>query len=443
MFREKAYVAILVGLVALALSSLLAATVARRSAALQLVKRVPVDGRRGPRPIRRLGFGLPRGKRASQSGGDLVIGSSDSWRLSPRLFAAARILFSFLLFLSVLSFLVEKRITHAQSLFLRVRRPRLPRPRRARLLDRRSVRLLLFHLGPRFRRDLACPAQAMGDLLAYVLMYVPAPRRGRASLRCKPDFAAYGRLIAPTLAISLACRPFPSLLRLLRQPPPVFRRPRHRPRKRAVLFSPASPSSWKPAPSPTFRVAVPARDPGVEDLIDLRGHRSGRGALRDRALGRSAGWAAETCSAAEFGSNTMHWAIRPISRAPDSERRIGITETASPFLDRVDEGIRIDLSAPPYDLEMSLTSADDIFLYDCSLPYKVAVDGKSAIIYAGVNPGPRLSFSITVPASFHADWPSGRATCGPWKPALNPREAPWGIPALRSGRAARSARRGR
>ena len=32
----------------------------------------------------------------------------------------------------------------------------------------------------------------------------------------------------------------------------------------------------------------------------------------------------------------------------------------------------------------------------------MAVDGKSAILYAGVNPGAALSLSVTVPSSFRA-----------------------------------------
>ena len=39
-----------------------------------------------------------------------------------------------------------------------------------------------------------------------------------------------------------------------------------------------------------------------------------------------------------------------------------------------------------------------MLVYDCSLPCKLSVDGRSAVIYAAVNPGNELSFSLTVPA---------------------------------------------
>ena len=43
-----------------------------------------------------------------------------------------------------------------------------------------------------------------------------------------------------------------------------------------------------------------------------------------------------------------------------------------------------------------------MLIYDCNLPIKVAVDGRSATIYAPAEPGPRLLLSLTAPSSFGA-----------------------------------------
>jgi hypothetical protein len=399
--REKTYVAILVGLVALALSSLLAATVARRSAAVQLLKRAPAMGAEILTLFGALAlvFLASKGLALLES---TLYGSTDSWRLSPRLFASARILFSFLLFLSILSFLVEKRILTPNPYFYEFSG-----------LICLALDVLVFSivdLSASFyfiwamvlvESSLAL-RRRWATLVAYILMYVPLLIVA-GELAIRPDLGAYGRLIAPAfidvLALSALSLPFFAISASLLL---FFARPGTAARKKAVVFLAVSALLVEAGAIAASRIAPPPDGPGRKDLsisetIDQDAGRFDIELSGQRRLGRG--------SLLRGGARLDYDAFgdRAYLSGSDRERRIGIGEERSSFLDRIDEGVSIDFSTPPYELEISLKSPRDIFLYDCSLPYKVAVDGRSATLYAGVNPGSRVNFSITVPSSFGAE----------------------------------------
>jgi hypothetical protein len=398
--REKTYVAILVGLFALAFSSLLAATVARRSAAVQLLKRAPAMVAEIVALFGALALVFLAGKGLAVLEATLF-GSADSWRLMPRLFAAARILFSFLLFLSILSFLVEKRILTPNPYFYEFSG-----------LICLALDVLVFSivdLSASFyfiwalvlvETSLAL-RRRWATLTAYILMYLPLLVVAR-ELALRPDLGAYGRLIAPAfvdvLALSALSLPFFAVSASLLL---FFARPGTEARKKAVVLFAVSAFLVEACALVSFWIAIPRDGPGRRDLsisetIDQDNGRFDIELSGGRRLGEG--------GILRGGTRLEYDAIgdRAYLSDADRDRRIGISEKASSFLDRIDEDIGLDFISPPYDLEISLVSTRDIFLYDSSLPYKVAVDGKSAILYAGVNPGSRLHFSITVPSSFGA-----------------------------------------
>ncbi|HET7839261.1 MAG TPA: hypothetical protein VFL04_05845, partial [Rectinemataceae bacterium] len=64
--------------------------------------------------------------------------------------------------------------------------------------------------------------------------------------------------------------------------------------------------------------------------------------------------------------------------------------------------IGITFAEPPYSLDLVLQSAVELRIYDCNFPFAVALDGRSATIHAGVNPGRSIDIALTVPADFSA-----------------------------------------
>jgi hypothetical protein len=238
-------------------------------------------------------------------------------------------------------------------------------------------------------------------LFAYFFMYVPL-LIVVGELVIRPDISAYGKIIAPNfhdiLALSALSLP---VFAFTVSPLLFFAPPGTAARKKAVGFFAFSAIAVEALVVAFFLIALP---PGGSSRQDLSVSE-----LIDQDKGR---FVMELSSLRRLGKNSIlrgkdkldYYSLgdRAKLEGADTEKRIGISETATPFLDRVDENIRIDFSSPPDSLEMSLESADEIMLYDCSLPYKVAVDGKSAIFFAGDNPGPALSFSIAVPSSFRA-----------------------------------------
>jgi hypothetical protein len=397
---ETTYVAALVALVALVLSSFLVASVARRKAVSQMLKRVPAMSAQVLAMFGVLALVFLAGKGLSMLE-SAAFGSSDAWRLMPRLFAAARILFSFLLFLCVLTFLVEKRRLTPNPYFYEFA-----------ALACLAIDVLVFSVA-----DLSASfyfiwalvlvevslalRRRWATLLAYLFMYLPLlVVAGELALR--PDLSAYGKLVAPGFldVFSLTALSLPFFV-FTASPLLFFARPGTAARRKAVVFFAVSAVVIEALALCCFWAAAPRDGPGRRDLsiTELVDQDKGRFDIRLRGL-RSLG----AGSLARGGTRLDYSSAgdRVELAGKDDKRRIRIIEETSPFLDRVDENLRIDFSDRPYSLDMTLESAEDILLYDCSLPYKVAVDGKSAVLYAGVDPGAEFSFSVTVPAGFRS-----------------------------------------
>jgi hypothetical protein len=398
--REKTYVALLVAIFALVAGSFLVATVARRTAARQLLKRIPGVASAVLALFIALALVYLAGKGIARIDA-FVLGSSDAWRLSPRIFAAARILFSFLLFLALLSFLVEMRILSPNPYFYEFA-----------ALVCLAVDVLVFSavdLSASFYFMWAflfveislAARRRWATLIAYVLMYVPLLVIA-GELAVRPDLSAYRRLIAPdnfgVLSLSALTLPFfvftASALLFYARPGAAARK------KMVVLFMAgafaveALALAYAVASSP---VSGPRRrDLGVSELIDQDGGRIELELSGLRRLGKGSLDRGEQ----RFSYDSM--GDRAHLHGEDRESRIGITERSSPFLDRIDESVAIRFGMPPYRVDISLESADAMLIYDCNFPYKVAVDGRSAVIYSGVNPGKELGLSLTVGSPFHS-----------------------------------------
>jgi hypothetical protein len=412
--REKSYVAILLGLVALVALSILVETVARRQTVKSLVKRLPAMSAQvltlfiAQVAVVFVGKGLAQLEAA-------VLGSAKAWTLLPGVFAVSRILFFFLLFLALLSRLVDRRILTPNPYFYEFTG-----------LICLAIDVFVFSivdLSASFyfiwalvvvEASLAI-RRRLASIFAYAIMYFPLLIVAGELLR-RPDLAAYGKLIAPDFlgvltfaALSLPFFVFTASPLLLVAPPGAPAR-----RRLVALFAALALASELVALA-SFRIAVPSLGPGRSDLelsetIDQDSGRFELWLSGAQRLGRGSISRGGMVLAYDEPGETVHLS------GEDRKRRIGIEENRSPFLDRVDEKIRVSFDSPPYSLEFVLESEGEMLLYDCSLPNKVSVDGRSATIYGGVNPGKELSFSITVPESFKSELTVRARYLGPLEP---------------------------
>jgi hypothetical protein len=398
--REKTYVAFLVAMLAIVASSFLIATVARRDAAKRLLRRVPTITAEAFALFIALALVFLAGKAIAWVDA-MALGGPEAWRLSPRTFAAARILFSFFLFLSLISFLVEKRVLTPNPYFYEFA-----------ALACLAVDSLVFSaadLSASFYFmwalvfvELSLAARRRwATLLAYVLMYAPLLII-TSELAARPELSVYRKLIAPEYLglLSLSALTLPFFV-FTASPLLFFARRGAAARKRTVALFAALAIAVEALALGYAVLSSPLSGPRRKDLkiaesidqdagqfeLELSGLRSlGKGEL-DREG-----------SKLEYDTGSD----RAYLRGEDRKERIGIGEKATPFLDRVDEALTIRFAAPPYSVDLSLESAGETLIYDCNLPFKVAVDGKRTAIYSGVLPGSRLDLSLTVPSSFRA-----------------------------------------
>jgi hypothetical protein len=398
--RERTYVALLVIIFAIVAGSFLAATVARRKAAKLLLRRVPRIAVEVLALFIALALVYLAGKGISRIDA-AVLGSSDVWRLSPRIFAASRIVFSFLLFLSLLSFLVEKRILTPNPYFYEFA-----------ALACLAVDLLVFSavdLSASFYFMWAlilveislAMRRRWATLVAYVLMYIPLLAVA-SELAVQPDLSSYGRLIAPDYlgVLSLSALTFPFFV-FTASPLLFYARPGAAARKRTIVLFAVCAFAVEALALAYVDVSSPISGPGRRDLSISELIDQDRGKIEFelmglRRLGKGSLARGEYRLTYDSKGDWAHLS------GEDRGARITMDEKAKPFLDRIDESVAIRFETPPYRVDITLESEEAMLIYDCSLPYKVAVDGKSAVIYSGVNPGKELGLSMTVASSFRS-----------------------------------------
>jgi hypothetical protein len=396
--REKNYVAFLVVIFAVAASSFLVVTVARRKAAKHRLRRVPTIAAKTFSLFIVLAVVFLAGKGIARLDA-VVLGSPTAWMLSPRVFAAARVLFSFLLFLSLLSFLIEKRMLSSNPFFYEFA-----------ALVCLAIDSLVFSAA-----DLSASFYFMWALVlveislasrkrwvtvaAYVLMYAPLLVIA-VELAVRPDLPSYGKLIAPgyfdVVALTALALPF---FVFTASPLLFFARSGAVARKKAVVLFAASALLVEAFALAYVGVSSPVsgsrrRDLSISEMIDQDKGTFEIELTGLRRLGKGS---------IERGNHRLEYdspADRAFLSGEDRKPRVGISEKSAPFLDRIDESVAIRFDSPPYGVDIVLESTNAMLVYDCNLPYKVAVDGKSAVVYAGVNPGKELILSLTVASSF-------------------------------------------
>jgi hypothetical protein len=399
-FREKTYVAYLVALVALVVSSFLAITIAKRDAAKRILKRAP----------RILGEILAlfvvlilvilagKGIAYAESA---ILGSREAWQLSPRAFGLARLGTSFLLFLAGLSLLVEKRIVTPNPYFYEFA-ALLVLFLDVLIFSAADVSASFYFMWALILVELSLVARKRYlTLAAYILMYLPLIIIA-GELVARPDLAAYAKLLSPGILdlLGLAALSFPFFV-FTASPVLFFARRGLRARKRAIISCLVAAAALEVACLALSAIASPLAGPGRRDLSMAETVDQDKGSFEIEISGKrriGGGKLLRGSQELSYGSISD---VAEIA-GEDGEKRIRISSSSSPFLDRADEKVAIAFDRPPYSVDISLESDAEMLLYDCSLPYKLAVDGKSATIYSAVNPGAELDFTLTVSSSFRS-----------------------------------------
>ena len=398
--REGLYVVVLVASFALAASSFLIATIARRNAAARLLRRIHVLGVEVLALFVALALVFLAGKGIAALD-SMVLGSPESWRLFPRVFALARILFSFLLFLALLSVLVERKMLTPNPYFYEFA------AMVCLVVD--SLVFSAFDLSASFYFiwalafvEVSLAARSRwATLSAYFIMYAPLIVM-TGELANRPELSTYGKLIAPSYLglLSLSALTLPYFV-FTASPLLFFAKRGAASRKRTAWVLACLALTIEAAALGYAFFFSPVEGPGRKDLTisELIDQDSGEYRIELSGLRRLGKGSIERGGARlDYESS----GDRVYLRGEDFRRRVSLLEKSSPFLDRLDESLSLSFDEPPYSLDLSLESSGEMLIYDCNLPYKVAVDGRSVLIYPPVNPGPSLALSLTVPSSFGA-----------------------------------------
>jgi hypothetical protein len=401
--RETFYVAFLVVFGGLVAAVVLAVSVVKRRAAKALLSRGPVILGQllaifaSVFAVFLVGQGWSRLDAAA-------LGSADAWMLAPRLFAGARILACFVLFLSLLSLLVERKALSPNPYFYEF----------ASLICL-GINVLFFSaILPSASYYFVWAFAIVGlslalrkpwaTVVAYLAMYAPlAPLA--YELASKPETAVYSKLLAPatldTLALSALALPFFAFTAsplLFYAPPEAIARKR----VAAILALCAIAIEGAALAYAAYGPAHPAPPGGrteelvVSEAIDQDAGRFTAKFEAERRLGKtSITRGGELIELSSLGD-------RAEAEGNDREKRIAVSNDRVPFLDRASERIRIDFLQPPYRVEILLTGERDLGIFDCTIPYQASLDGKSAALFVPVNPGNRIEIEITVPGDFEA-----------------------------------------
>jgi hypothetical protein len=328
----------------------------------------------------------------------LILGSTDFWRLAPRLFLLARIFGVFFLFLAALSLLVERGILTTNPYFYEF----------AALLCL-GVDILVFSaLMPPLAFYFVWAFVFVGlsliarkpwmSLVSYILMYVPLLLLAR-ELIGEPQFSLYGRLILPGFAESalLAAALLPIFI--FTASPLLFFAPSGKRQRSAtaIVFLCCAAFSEGGA-------LLRALSPSVLSASPL--------VLSERLDAHSGEVTATLKGSRRIGVLSLNRGELPfIFKSPGDTATVSgldrtpwlrFSESRSSFLGRSVLGIKLSFAKGPDLLSLKVSSDKELRLYDCSLPYRVAIDGKSAEIFVGARPPEPFELELTVPKGFEA-----------------------------------------
>ncbi len=327
----------------------------------------------------------------------LIFGSSSAWQVAPVLFVLTRFAMSILTFLGLLSLAVSLRWISPDPWFYEI----------ASLIlfgvDILVFAFLSFPLSIYFcwgfivvlastfiRRKAA-------SLVAVILMALPFFLVGAEMVK-QPSLATLAMLIAPDplkeVSLILVVLPFSTML----ASPLLFFAPRGLKQRRtaAALFLFLAVGCEVAA---LGRVAIRA------DTIPIF--------LSETFDQSSSSWTAKLRSDFRLSRVQLERKGLPEDidtrkgavtlRGKDSSKPIAIRIESTNFLGRENKSITITFPASPDSTVLRLHSQKPLAIYDCTLPYRVDLNGLGASIFAGPGKGDRLSFTLTTEAGFSAN----------------------------------------
>lgn len=395
--RETPYIAFLLLFCSAVTAGILVLTIVRRSAAKLFLRRLPV--------IVGQVFALYCATLVVLFAGRLIsgldalaLGSQDFWRLEPRAFLLARILGVFFLFLAALSLLVDRAILTANPYFYEF----------AALLYL-AVDILVFSaLMPALAFYFVWAFVFVGfslmarkpwmSLVSYLLMYAPLLLLAR-ELIVEPELSLYGRLIVPDFTESalLAAALLPIFI--FTASPFLFFAPNGKRGRTAAAILLVCLAAFSESGA-LFRALSPATLSGSPFVLSERLD-AGTGELRATLKGsRRIG----ELSLSRGQSSLLFKSQGDTAMASglDSATWLHHLEKSSSFLGRSVLRIKLSFTREPDFLSLRLSGDEDLRLYDCSLPYRTAIDGKSAEIFVGALPPQPFELDLTVPRGFEA-----------------------------------------
>ncbi len=325
-----------------------------------------------------------------------LFGNAAAWKVSPAFFASTRLLVSIFSFLGVLSFAVSMRWISPDPWFYEI------------------AALVLFGMDILVFAFLSLPLsfyfcwgfivilsstfvrRKIASLIATVLMIVPIGLVVLEMLRSPVD-SGLNILIAPDpirgILLVLAIMPFATMF----ASPLLFLAPRGIARRRiaaaiflalaaipemAALSLVAARSGSQPVTlTETFNQDDSTWSARLESdvgLSTLALSRNGRAEIIKTGRGRAS------------------------LEGRDSSKPISVRLDSRDFLGRRNHFIVVTFPRAPDSVVLRLTSLSPLAIYDCSLPYRVDLDGLGASIFAGPGKGERLAFTLTTEAAFSA-----------------------------------------
>ena len=328
----------------------------------------------------------------------LIIGSSDYWHLAPRAFLESRIFGGYLVFLAAVALLLRRNILAKNPYFYEFGS-----------LFLLTADLLLFStLMPPFALYFVWAFICVGlsfvirkpwvSVAAFCLMYLPVIFLF-LSLAADPEYRLYGLFVSPSPAVSavlaLAFLPF-----YIYSVSPI------------LFFAPSSPKARR-----TEAVVCASLALLIEGISFGRSLSSGASSaspfeLSERLDADKGIYSATLKGPQRIGNielkrgdeklvfSSDHDSALVMGR--DSSRWLEFTQSRSSFLGRSSYRIGLKFVRKPDMLSLRLSSPQDIDIYDCSLPYRTAIDGRSVDIFAGARPPEPFVLEFTVPRGFSA-----------------------------------------
>ncbi len=403
--RETSYVAFVLAFCAAVAAAFLAFTVARRAQVKPFLSRLPLALGQTAALYIALAAVFLAGNGIARFD-SLALGSQEAWLLAPRVFAAARIVSSLLLFLALVSILVERRTITPNPFFYELT-----------ALICLGVDVLVFSA---INLSISLPfiwafivvaaslatRKAWATIAAYGVMYAPIAFLA-LEMALDPERAVYGRVISSGPGGAFALAAFLLPFYAFTASPLLFFAPRGAlARKRTAFILAVLGLAVEGA---ALVVAGQAGSPG-----DASGPARGSTAIVSESLDQDFGrFETRLKDRRRLGAGHLFRGPLELDYAAsgdaavmgglDARRLMEISQSRTFFLDRCTRTIAISFAEPPYAARLVLKGEEELRIYDCGLPYRVSLDGRSAEIFPAVNPGPSLVFPVTVPRSFAAD----------------------------------------